>query len=329
MHINLSWVNRNENKKINFFSKLKNKFFPKLNADEIINIKAFDVSLGCIPRLIHQTFYTKNLPNELQENIDKIKKLNPNWIYKLYDDDEVLDFIKVHYEPHVLKSFEQIDHKYGAARADLFRYLLIYKLGGIYLDIKASMNIPLDLVLKSDDSFILAQWGDSGQFKQWGAHYDLAHVPGGEFQQWHIAATPGHPFLKAVIQSVLANIDKYNPSLHGTGKTGVIKVTGPVAYTAAIAPLLKLHSHRLLKHHNEIGFLYSIYNNESDVNVNEVHKTSFRSHYSSLTSSVVKLSRGKRVFALFTFILNSIHELYLKNMFIHLVKKNKSNTTSL
>nr|WP_249222879.1 glycosyltransferase [Noviherbaspirillum sp. L7-7A] len=253
------------------------------------------------------------MPVELQGNIEKIRSLNPDWTHKLYDDSDIIQFIEEYYDSHVLRYFLKIDRKYGAARADLFRYLLIYKIGGIYLDIKASAEIPLNTVLHADDSFILSQWNDSGQFKQWGTHYDLAHVDGGEFQQWHIAAKPGHPFLKAVIESVLANIDRYNSSLHGTGKTGVIKLTGPVAYTAAIAPLLNLHPHRLLKDHREIGLLYSVYNDESGERINEVHKTSFHSHYSGLTHPIVIPTMKKRAFTHITGLINAIHTLTQKN----------------
>jgi hypothetical protein len=293
-------------------SKLKQKAFPKLNQGIKVKIREVHTDIDSIPKIIHQTFYTKVLPIELQKNIEKIRSLNPEWEYKLYDDSDVIEFIEDNYDPHVLQYFLRIDRRYGAARADLFRYLLIYKIGGIYLDIKASMCKPLDKVLQTDDSFILAQWNDSGQFKQWGTHYDLAHVDGGEFQQWHIAARPGHPFLKATIESVLANIDRYNPSLHGTGKTGVIKVTGPVAYTAAIAPLLGIYPHRLLKDHREMGFIYSVYNDESGSHINEIHKTSFRSHYSQLTHPIITLSMKKRALARITGTISNIHTLTLK-----------------
>lgn len=297
---------------INSIKTLKRIVFPKLNEGNTIKIGPPNFCIGGIPKQIHQTFYTKDLPSELKNNVEKLKRLNAGWEYKLYDDSDITDFIKKHYEPHVLEKFQRIDQKYGAARADLFRYLLIYKLGGFYLDIKASMDVPLDTVLRPDDEYILAQWNNNGQFKQWGTHYDLPHVEGGEFQQWHIGAAPGHPFLKATIENVLANIEKYNPSLHGIGKTGVIKVTGPVAYTASIAPLMPLYPHRLVKDHKELGLSYSIYNNESDLQVNEIHKKSFNSHYSLQTNPIIKLSIRKHAFAVFTSFLNVIHGLMQK-----------------
>ena len=87
-----------------------------------------------IPKIIHQSFSTKNMPKEILDNIKKIKKLNPNWEYRFYNDKDVTNFISENYESHILEYYNKINPKYGAARADLFRYLLIYKVGGVWLD---------------------------------------------------------------------------------------------------------------------------------------------------------------------------------------------------
>ncbi len=237
-----------------------------------------------IPRVIHQTFYSKLLPSELQENGAKIKALNPGWEYKLYDDADITAFLRENYAPRILNYFNRISPSYGAAKADLFRYLLLYKCGGLYLDIKSTLTKPLDDILRADDRYLLSNWRNKkGEpFENWGLHTALGDMTDGEFQQWHIVAAPGHPFLKAVIENVLRNIDRYHPSLHGTGKDGVLRLTGPIAYTLAIAPLLHLYKHRFADSQADLGFEYSIYNNSA-------HKIVFRSHYANLTEPIVKI----------------------------------------
>ena len=106
----------------------------------------------------------------------------------------------------------------------MFRYLLLYKVGGVYLDIKSTATRPLDAVLLPQDQFLLSEWNnDNDGYDVWGKHYELRGFGGREFQQWYIAASPGHPFLRSVIDNVLANIDTYIPGLHGTGKPGVLR----------------------------------------------------------------------------------------------------------
>jgi hypothetical protein len=238
-----------------------------------------------IPRIIHQTFKSKNLPVEFQKNIDQLKALNPEWEHRLYDDDDIKHFILDAYGTDILAYFNRINPRYGAAKADLFRYLLLYKCGGVYLDIKSTFTKPIDQVLKPDDRYLLAKWSNKPGEKRegWGKPKELEMIPGGEFQQWHIVATPGHPFLKAVIERVLHNIDCYKPWLHGTGGNGVLRLTGPIAYTLAIHPLLPSHPHRLVNDEAELCLEYSMLKSSS-------HKPLFNGHYTTLTESVVHMS---------------------------------------
>lgn len=253
-----------------------------------------------IPKIIHQTFYTRDLPEKLQENVDIIRQLNPEWEYRFYDDSDIAAFIQSNYPAHVWHYFERINSRYGAARADLFRYLLMYKMGGIYLDIKSVVTRPIQL--REDDKLLLSNWEQkSGEF-DWGGHYELRDIAAGEYQQWHIVCAPGHPCLKAVIEAVLSNIDTYDPSLHGVGKKGVLRVTGPVAYTMAIHRIQKQHAHRVVDITAELGLEYNVYRDQS-------HEKEFKSHYSLQTASVVQLGWAKRQLTHLYALMQAVHDM--------------------
>ncbi len=200
-------------------------------------------------------------------------------------------FIGSIYGQDVLRYYNSIDPAYGAARADLFRYLLIYKCGGVYLDIKSGLEQPLDEIIEPDDTYILSRWGgDDPKFRGWGFHPELFEDYGvGEFQQWHVIAAPGHPFLRAAIQRVLANIGMYIPAFHGVGAEGVIRTTGPVAYTRAIMPLLPAFPHRLVEAHSELGLVYSTLEDQRG------HFTLFPRHYHNQTVPVVRPGWSRQV----------------------------------
>lgn len=271
---------------------VKEKIFPTLNRAAVSRyVAAVDMG-GSIPRILHQTFYERTLAPQLQDNVDQLRAANPGWEYRFYDDADILRFIGDHYPAAVLARFLRIDARYGAARADLFRYLLMYKVGGVYLDIKSGAREPFDRVLRPDDRFVLSYWNASNTAAGWGQHYELRDIAAGELQQWHIICAPGHPFLKAVIDTVLANIDTYLPSLHGVGKNGVLRVTGPIAYTRAIHRILAQHPHRIVDSDHDLGLTYNIYRNQS-------HETSFKSHYSVQVHPLVQLGAGKRLMTRF------------------------------
>jgi mannosyltransferase OCH1-like enzyme len=253
-----------------------------------LTLPAWPASDG-IPRIIHQTFHTRRLPPELEDSLRAIRRANPDWSHRFYDDAEIRRFIDERYGPAALDYFDAINPSYRAARADLFRYLVIYAEGGVYLDAKSQPTRPLSEVIRPDDRYLISQWdnGPDGAYPGWGLHPELARTPGGEFQQWYIAAAAGHPFLRAVLERVLGNLRTYNPGLHGVGQRGVLRVTGPIAYTRAIQPLLERHPHRVVDSRADLGFAYSIYGKEG-------HKQVFGGHYSELREPITPVGATTR-----------------------------------
>jgi len=207
-----------------------------------------------IPKKIFQTISNKeNLDKRILENIEFLKRINPDFEYQLYDDNDCYNFIKNNYDQYILNAYEKINSCYGPAKADLFRYLLMYKYGGVYLDIKSTCIKPFSYIIKDDDEYILSYWSSihpSGIFVR-NLH--------GEFQQWHIICVPEHPFLKAVIDKVISNIYNYDIKKNGVGKQAVLNITGPYAYTRAILPIKIKHKHILYKNHKYIGLKYDIF----------------------------------------------------------------------
>ena len=247
-----------------------------------------------IPRILHQVFFGGRdgvgMPSAIRDNVDRIGANNPGWERRLYDDSAIEQFIGRVYGADVLREYERIDPRYAAARVDLFRYLLLYRTGGIYLDIKSTATRPLDDIARDGQPFALAQWqsGQGGRHEGWGFHPELAHVPGGEFQQFHIIAAPGHPFLQAAALRVLDNIARYRPWHGGVGKQGVLRTTGPIAYTLAIAPLLATVPHRRFGDEREIGLIYNVLGEGK-------HRGIFKTHYALNAAPIVVRTGAARV----------------------------------
>ena len=237
-----------------------------------------------IPRIIHQTYPGATLPEALRGNVADLVSANPGWDHRLYDDRAIERFISDYYPREILSAYLRIRPEYGAARADLFRYLAIYRLGGVYLDIKSRFIRPIDEVIGGDEGIVLAQWrnGEGEAHQGFGLHQELAHIAGGEFQQWHIIAAPGHPFLRAVILRVLSNLDHYSPWRYGVGRIGVFRLTGPIAYTLAIHPLIGTAPASVVSNEAKLSLEYSITGGY-------VHKDAFQRHYSQYDTTVLTL----------------------------------------
>jgi inositol phosphorylceramide mannosyltransferase catalytic subunit len=233
-----------------------------------------------IPKIIHQIYHTKDLPEVFTENIAKIKAENPDWEYRIYDENDIDTYISLHH-PNLFGIYKKINPNYIAARADFFRYLVVYSEGGVYLDIKSSLSAPLNQIIQKDDKYLLSHWAP----RQLGMYKGITN-PNGELQQWHVIATKGHPFLKRVIDNVCNNILHYNPLIHDFGFWAVLNTTGPVAYTETIYPLLDKHPHRLAQSQADHNLIYSIFR-EGGMKVDH-SKTYTRKHYSKLEEPLIK-----------------------------------------
>jgi hypothetical protein len=200
-----------------------------------------------IPRILWQTTRDRTqIRPELAACIAKLQDTNPTWEHRLFDDARQLEFLQAVCSERFLRAYARIQPRYGAARADLFRYVAVYLHGGAYLDLKSGTTRPLETILRPDDRFILSQWdnGPDGMFPGVGTRKTLRDISGGEYEQWFVIAQPGHPFLAAVLERVLDNVDHYTPFRFGHGGKGVLEVMGPNAYTRAIHALRDHHPHR-------------------------------------------------------------------------------------
>lgn len=87
-----------------------------------------------IPANIFQTWHTKILPPKMYAAVKYIKLSNPGFKHYLFDDNDCRQFIQKHFDSSVLNAYDRLIP--GAYKADLWRYCVLYKLGGVYIDIK-------------------------------------------------------------------------------------------------------------------------------------------------------------------------------------------------
>lgn len=240
-----------------------------------------------VPKIIHQFFAVgwDAVPPEAKNAIRLMRQQNPDWEYRFYDAAAAEAFIAERCDAHMLEVYRSIDPVYAAARADLFRYLVCYEEGGLYLDIKSTARAPLDTVFGPNDRYVLSQWfSKSEAVEQYKSHPELKGIRGGEYVQWFMACEAGHPYLAEVIKTVLHNIKVYRPLRDGAGRLGVLRLTGPIAYTLAIHPIIAKHPHVFRDYQADLKFAYSVY---GDI---RTHRTKLGSHYTAQTRPIIKTS---------------------------------------
>jgi len=106
-----------------------------------------------IPKIIWQTWKTKtNLFPSMQNAINSIKELNPEYEHRLFDDTDCDEYIKKHFPVSVLKAYRILGP--GAYKADIWRYCVLIKEGGVYFDIDFVAYVSLREILQPSDQFV-------------------------------------------------------------------------------------------------------------------------------------------------------------------------------
>jgi len=108
--------------------------------------KKIDDEVSGIPLKIYQAWHSKMIPPKMKESVDKLIQMNPEFNYYMYSDDDCIKFITENFDKDVLDAYNLL--KPSSYKSDLWRWCILYKLGGVYLDIKFYSNIPLITLLE-------------------------------------------------------------------------------------------------------------------------------------------------------------------------------------
>jgi len=103
-------------------------------------------------QIIHQTTKNGLIPNELNHYIESIKKYQSNWNYILWSDDDNAKLIEKEYN-FIWKNYQKIK---GIQKADISRYCILHKFGGLYVDTDIIFYKNIDPLLNNKDGIILA-----------------------------------------------------------------------------------------------------------------------------------------------------------------------------
>ncbi|POR39215.1 Uncharacterized protein TPAR_00588 [Tolypocladium paradoxum] len=181
---------------------------------------------------------------QLSDSISWLAR-NPGYDYHQLGDAGAKDFVRNHFgdDMPVQNAFNELRHT--GMKSDLLRYLLMLVEGGVYTDIDTVAYRPIDVWVP--DQYrkstrvvigIIFDRLDGPNLVEF--HRDL------QFCQWTIAATPGHPVFRSMVQRAVASLKElaisYKTTLSGLQPTSleVMQSTGAFAWTDAVLQQLQL-----------------------------------------------------------------------------------------
>lgn len=160
-----------------------------------------------INKVIWQTNYTNqvSLPVYLNYLFNRLMSLSFDYCY--VSTEQRVEFIREHADERMFTAYSQLMD--GAAQADFWRLLVLYKMGGIYMDIDGQLVWPLSSMIGENDNEVLV-------YRK------------GRYNNYFIACAKGNPILKATLDIIVDNIEQRKI------EHGVYNLTGPVPFNTAI-----------------------------------------------------------------------------------------------
>ena len=163
----------------------KNNFLTKVDQPPI----------HAIPKVIHQIWLGSPLPERYRQFQETWIANHPDWEYRLWTDEDI--------EPFHLVNQEAFDKSANyAEQANILRYEILYRYGGLYVDTDFECLQPFDLVHSYYEFYTGMTTIDR-----------LTLINNGL-----IASIPGHPIMKALVE----NVNKKNYGHKQFGRNGTI-----------------------------------------------------------------------------------------------------------
>jgi len=180
-----------------------------------------------IPRIVHVTSKNRCLTKPFYDNVEQWKLANFSLFF--HDDEAKNRLLSRRFPefPFDLQMVTTCMKNRGATLADLWRYVLLYEYGGLYVDVDDG---PGDLLLRDPAAALRLVDGNDAAF------VEIKHRGGGQISQNFLAFSPGHPLMYLAVLECSRRLLE----LQDVGGQYIPYVTGPMALVSAWRQFLQL-----------------------------------------------------------------------------------------
>jgi mannosyltransferase OCH1-like enzyme len=168
-----------------------------------------------IPRIIHQSWKVKQVPERWQGFQESWRRNHPGYEHRFWTDEDNRDFIARTY-PEFVSVYD--GYRHPVSRADLARVLVVHHHGGVYADLDCESIRPLDDLL-SKHQLVFGLEPASHARKPAVTSRGLQRIVCNAV----FASIPRHPFWEHLFPLLMASRDEGN----------VLEVAGPFVLTRA------------------------------------------------------------------------------------------------
>lgn len=184
--------------------------------EKLFSYNAAAVQRMKIPRIIHHIYEDPaGPPGNLFQISKSWQERMPQWEYRFWNKQMIADFLK-----SICPDFSDIYHSYpfNVQRWDAIRYLILYHIGGLYVDMDYECIRPLDVLLADSTCCMGMEPTINSRI------YNKALVVGNAL----MASKPKHPYIAKIIEELKKN---YCVNYGESESAQVLESTGPFMTT--------------------------------------------------------------------------------------------------
>ncbi len=126
-----------------------------------------------ISKTIYQTWSTQRLPEKLEKLHSKMRNKNSEYEHIIYTDEQMNDYMNSNADTDIKNAYWKMNHI--VAKADIWRYTILFNNGGVYLDIDSEITGSLDNLINDKDEAIITPEIHENLFIQWGLIFSKDH----------------------------------------------------------------------------------------------------------------------------------------------------------
>ena len=188
------------------------------------------------------------VPLLMAREVRRFRRMNSDCSFSFFDNQRMAAYMESAYAGHpILRVFRDI--RMPAEKADIWRYCVLFREGGIYCDIKSVLKVPFRTLLADDPSELISfegnRWKDCLDLQRCADPAVFLPEPPDSVRSrldhpehimlnWLLCFEKGSPILEEVIDLIVRHSSFYRNKTFETPEVAGSHFTGPLALTQAV-----------------------------------------------------------------------------------------------
>ena len=191
-----------------------------------------------ISTTVYQTWVSNKFNKNHYIQLIKFREINPQLNFKFYNQKQMDMYMKKNWQKHkIFKIYNKVN--FGPLQTDIFRYCILYDMGGYYFDIDKMCLAPLVSLHPNNASALITHEPYYHKRETNLKVKKILKSSNYNLCQWGFGFKKKHIILKMLIDKICEKFENYNNYRFKTFIKGATKFTGPALFTNVIRNFIK------------------------------------------------------------------------------------------